>query len=35
MRKTWDSVKPNDLADFYDWVHASVNGLVAHVENRN
>jgi hypothetical protein len=35
MRKTWATVNPNDLPDFYDWVHSSVDGFVAHVENRN
>lgn len=35
MHNVWNTVGSNDLPEFYDWVHSSVNGLVAHVENRN
>jgi len=34
MRRVWDNVNPADLESFYDWVHASVDGFVAHVEKR-
>lgn len=31
MRKVWDRVRGDDLADFYDWVHANVDDVVDHV----